>query len=116
MHEYTYITQAPAHLSIIIDNAQQHLQPTFTDNKQGLEAGNTAVQCRKHGSSIVLEKEILQVKFEGVQSFCWRGRERSFHVEWQKTEKVEEATVEILVRGICRLGVSEAECQAWEGV
>jgi len=35
VHEYTYITQAPAHLSIIIDYAQQNLQPTFTDNKQG---------------------------------------------------------------------------------
>ena len=35
-------------------------------------------------------------------SFCWRGRERSFYVEWQKTETVQEPTVEITVRGICR--------------
>ena len=33
----------------------------------------------------------------------------SFHVEGQNLEKVREPTVESLVRGIWRLGVSEAE-------
>lgn len=74
MHEYTYITQAPAHLNIIIDYTQQNLQPTFTDNKQGLEAGKIAVWSGKHGSSTVLENKILQVKFEGSEFLLERKR------------------------------------------
>ena len=46
---------------------------------------------------------------ESREGFCRRGRGRSFHVEGPKTEKTQEPTVESLVRGIWRLGVSEAE-------
>ena len=31
------------------------------------------------------------------ESFCWRGRGRSFHVDGPKTEKAQEPTVESLV-------------------
>ena len=34
---------------------------------------------------------------ESREGFCQRGRGRSFHVEWPKTEKVQEPTVESLV-------------------
>ena len=45
------------------------------------------------------------------ESFCRRGRTRSFHVEGIKTEKAREPAVESLVR---RLRASEAERRVWE--
>ena len=48
--------------------------------------------------------------------FCRRGRGRSFHVDGPKTEKAREPTAEILVRGIWRMRISEAERRVREGV
>ena len=50
------------------------------------------------------------------ESFCRRGRGRSFYAEGPNTEKVREPTVESLVRGILRLRISEAERRPREGV
>ena len=63
----------------------------------------------KHGRPIILRKRFV-FKFdlkESTESFCRRGRGRSFHVEEPKTEMVREPTVESLVRGIWRLRVSD---------
>ena len=72
----------------------------------------------KHGRPIILRKRFV-FKFdlkESRESFCRRGRGRSFHAEGPKTEKAREPTVESLVRGIWRLRASEAERRVWEGV
>ena len=53
---------------------------------------------------------------EPREGFCRTGRGRSFHADGSKTEKAREPTVESLVRGIWRLGVSEAERRVREGV
>ena len=69
----------------------------------------------KHGKSIDLEKEMstgLILRSPDRVSIREEGRGRSLHAEGPKTEKVQESTVESLVRGICRLRVSESyECQ-----
>ena len=49
------------------------------------------------------------------EGFCRRGRTRSFNVEGPKTEKAQEPTVEILVRGISRLRASKAQRRVREG-
>ena len=43
------------------------------------------------------------------ESFCGRGKGKSFQAEGPKTEKAREPTVESLVQGIWRLRVSGAE-------
>ena len=50
------------------------------------------------------------------ESFCRRGRGRSFNAEGPKTEQAREPTMESLLRGIWRLRVSEAERRVREGV
>ena len=53
---------------------------------------------------------------ESREGFCRRGRGMPFHVDGPKTEKAREPAVEILVRGIWRLRVSEEERRVREGV
>ena len=46
--------------------------------------------------------------YKSGKGFCRRGRGRSFPVDGLKTAKVQEPTVDSVVRGIWRLRVSEA--------
>ena len=62
-------------------------------------------------------KKVFRIDLnESREGFCRRGRGRSFHVDGPKTEKARDPTMESLVRGICRLRVSEAERRVREGV
>ena len=63
------------------------------------------------------KRNIFRLHFnESRESFCQRGRGRSFHVVGLKMEKAQESTVESLVGGIWRLRVYEAEQRVREGV
>ena len=53
---------------------------------------------------------------ESREGFCGRGRERSFHADGPKTEKVREPAVESLTQGIWRMRASEAERRVRKGV
>ena len=53
---------------------------------------------------------------ESRESFCRRGKGRSFHLDGPKREKAREPTVESLVRGIWRLRVSEVQRRVQEGM
>ena len=52
---------------------------------------------------------LLLLSMESREGFCRRGRGRSLSAELPKTEKALEPKVKSLVRGIRRLGLSEAE-------
>ena len=52
---------------------------------------------------------------ESRESFCRRGRGRSFHVEGPKTERARKPRVESLVQRIWKLGESEEERKVREG-
>ena len=69
-------------------------------------------------SVVIWKKKCLEVmfeRFEGVQREFLLGRKgKSFQAEGPKTEKAREPRDEILVRGIWRLRVPEAERKAQE--
>ena len=68
----------------------------------------TAARNGKHGYSFG-KRNVLRFDLnESREGFCRRGRGRSFPVDGLKTAKVQEPTVDSVVRGIWRLRVSEA--------
>ena len=62
------------------------------------------------------KRNVFRLDLKPMESFCRRGRGRSFHVEGPKTEKAREPTVESLEQGIRRPRASEAERRVREGV
>ena len=100
-------TQALTHTSILTTQNLicAQLKPS---NKRRLETEEDCSTGQKTWQS--WERNIFRFDLkESGEGFCQRGKRRSFHVERPKTQKALEPTVESLVKGIWRLGLSEAE-------
>ena len=122
-HTHTHAhahTEAPAHTSMILTRQNLCTTQKWAANSFEMDEETDEDRSMKwktwqgysFGKRAVLRFDLK----ESREGFCRRGRGRSFHVEGLKTEKTQEPTVEGLVRGIWRLGVSEVEQRVRDGV